>query len=35
MAGDGPTIVGEKRVERIHRDLIDVVKLPHISPWSL
>ena len=33
MAGDRPAVIGEKRVERIHHDMIDVAKLPHISPW--
>ncbi len=32
VAGDRPAVIGEKRVERIHDDEIDVAKLPHISP---
>jgi len=32
MACDRPAVVGEKRVERVHGDMKDVAKLPHISP---
>ena len=32
VAGDRPAVIGEKRVERIHYDEIDVAKMPHISP---
>ncbi len=32
VAGDRPAVIGEKRIERIHHDQIDVADLPHISP---
>jgi hypothetical protein len=32
MAGDRPTVVGEEGVERIHEDMEDEAKLPHIAP---
>ena len=32
VAGDRPAVIGEKLVECIHHDQIDVAKLPHISP---
>jgi hypothetical protein len=34
MAGDGPAVIGEKRVERIHADVEDVAYLPHNEPSS-
>jgi hypothetical protein len=37
VAGDRPAVIGKKRIERVHRDEVDVAEQPHIptSFWRI